>query len=141
VKTGPAGPRFRRRVAEPGDGVIDAGAAEDLPRDGGAADVAEQVQFCESEQVAQGDGVGPGRGIRPSRVTVLERLAARAQDLSPGRGIPRPEARATGDATAEHQSDGVGRRAALEIVLLRRLKAVLGRGEREDQPVQRGPLA
>ena len=32
-------------------------------------------------------------------------------------------------------------RAALEIVLLRHLKAVLGRGEREDQPAQRGPVA
>ena len=123
------------------DGVTDAGAAEDLPRHGGAADVAEQVQLGESEHVGQGDGVGPGRGVRPSRVTALERLAARAEDLSPGRGIPRPEARATGGATMEHQRDGVGGRAALEIVVLRHLKAVPGRGEREDQPVQRGPVA
>jgi hypothetical protein len=122
-------------------GVSDAGVAEDLPGHGGAADVAEQVQLGEPEQAGQGDGVGPGRGVRPSRVTALERLAARPQDLSPGPGVPRPEARATSGAATEHQRDGAGRRAAPEIVVLRNLKAVPGRGEREDQPAQRGPVA
>jgi hypothetical protein len=41
----------------------------------------------------------------------------------------------------KHQSDSVGRRAALEIVALRHLKAVPGHGEREDQPAQRRPVA